>query len=92
MSFEGYYQVICEKGHYWTEDCWAYYHEGDIECGICSIKDCNAGIAWTNLVDITNGSWDKEGNRIDGYKEPILISEKKCKHCNSILERLYKPV
>ena len=88
MSYEGYYQVICENGHYWTEDCWAYHWDGDKEYGICPV--CKGKIIWTNSVNITNGSF--EGNeRIDGYKEPILISEKKCKHCNSILERLYKP-
>jgi transcription elongation factor Elf1 len=39
---------------------------------ICPI--CNEEAVWHNMVNITNGSWDEEGKRIDGY---IELKEKK---------------
>lgn len=65
MSFEGYYQILCKNGHYdtcdvyifdWAETCW--------ECSICKEK-----VGWMNTVDLTNGSYDDEGRRIDGCVE-----------------------
>jgi len=61
MSYEGYYQLICEQGHYWTEDC---YGSPEGQCKVCGSK-----IAWSNSVNYTNGSWDDDGKRIDGYIE-----------------------
>jgi hypothetical protein len=67
MSFEGYYQRLCEEGHYSTQDCYASFgvQEADWACPICG-----KGQAWWNLVDVTNGSFDDEtGERVDGYIE-----------------------
>ena len=75
MSFEGYYQLICEKGHYYTEGL--YGLEEDTPCPFCKSKS-----VWWNLVDITNG----EGNHII----PELKKRKKCTKCNSILEETFK--
>ena len=63
MSFEGYYQVLCENGHYSTKDCYQDDHNS-FTCPICGQK-----MAWWNLVDVTNGSWDEDNTRIDGYVE-----------------------
>lgn len=60
MSFEGYYQVICAKGHYTVVDCYSF----DVDEWKCSI--CNEPCAWSNIVDITNGSYEDD-ERIDGY-------------------------
>ncbi len=84
MSFE-YFQKLCPKGHYWETDV----YENETNCPVC-----NAKYVWSNLVDITNGSFDKDDNgkliRIDGY---IELKEKYtvvCDKCNSIVERVYK--
>ena len=73
MSFEGYYQVICEKGHLSTEGL--DFYEDTWKCPYCESK-----CAWTNIVDTTNGSYDEKGRRIDGYKKlKIKKPAKKCK-------------
>lgn len=79
MSFEGYYQKICPDGHYWT--CDVYFEQ--IFC-----PSCGKEAAWSNIVDVTNGSFE-DGRRIDGFKVPKVRSERKCEHCGSILERRF---
>lgn len=63
MSFEGFYQALCQNGHKCGGDvyCW---EPNNSRC-----DECNALIVWQNLVDVTNGSFDKNDNRIDGYIE-----------------------
>jgi len=61
MSYEGYVQLICESGHYTVTDCNDYDREA-LNCGFCNTK-----VAWENHVDLTNGSWDENNERIDGY-------------------------
>jgi len=82
MSYEGFSQFLCKKGHYWTKDC--YSVTGEDICPICKEK-----FIWENMVDETNGSF--EGSlRIDGYVCLEIKEQKKCEHCNSILETTYK--
>ena len=86
MSFEGYYQIICEKGHLHCPDVYdAFVFDGDIledwEC-----PDCKSKAVWWNLVDVTNGSFyydeeKKEEVRIDDYVELEEIQPATCKHC-----------
>lgn len=77
MSFEGYYQVLCKKGHLTNHNCHMFDH-GD-SCSICGEE-----IEIANLVDETNGE-------SDGYMYFDKIEEKKCEHCNTVLEEIYKP-
>lgn len=77
MSHEGFTQYICKNGHYWNVDCnidngWEYEK--------CS--ECNESVAWWNMVDVTNGSYDGD-KRIDGYVEVELKELPKCKKCGS---------
>jgi hypothetical protein len=83
MSFEGYYQLLCEKGHYNEKD--AYDFSQEESCPVCG-----GDLIWKNLVDETNGSHDDEGDRIDGYVELDVLSEKTCECCGGILEITYK--
>ena len=86
MSYEGYDQVLCENGHYHTYDCWEFWTS---EGWVC--PNCGAKAVWSNMVDVTNGSWDEETHeRIDGFVELQLLDECKCGHCGSILEVRYK--
>ena len=63
MSFEGYYQILCKGGHLDQCDIHSMPEEKDAwHCGYCG-----EGIGWSNIVDLTNGSWDEKGNRIDGW-------------------------
>lgn len=76
MSFEGYYQVLCKKGHLTNIDC---YEEPILSKELCppfiELEDvklwtcyCGSEAAWWNLVDVTNGSFDLDGTtRIDNY-------------------------
>ena len=51
MSFEGYYQILCKKGHLSTLDVYDDFEEKQWECR------CGAKVAWVNMVDTTNGSF-----------------------------------
>lgn len=78
MSFEGYYQILCEQGHYSYSDAHSFSPE-KWECSICKGKH-----KWSNLVDTTNGSFDENNERIDGFieltpkKQPVYCT---CKGC-----------
>jgi len=50
MSFEGYYQLVCKRGH--ESWCAAY----DPLPALCGSRLCNEPVIWSNLVDQTNGS------------------------------------
>jgi len=78
MSYEGYKQVLCSRGHYWTEDA----YEGEAP----KCPDCGSPRAWENSVDTTNGSYDDDGTRIDGHvdlktKNPAIAC--KCPNCGN---------
>lgn len=64
MSYEGYDQFLCKKGHYWTNDVEVNWDGGN-EKEKCPI--CGEEAVWENQVNITNGSYDDDGNRIDGF-------------------------
>ena len=88
MSYEGYTQFICKKGHYWTKDC--YMADEDQHCYVCNDK-----AVWENMVNETNGSYDTNpatGNyeRIDGYVELEQKKTKTCDKCQSVLEETFK--
>ena len=91
MSYEGYDQVLCENGHYHTYDCYDFWEAEGWNCPTCGAK-----AAWSNMVDVTNGSYDVDDDgwetedRIDGFVELQMREEVWCKHCGSILERRYK--
>lgn len=89
MSYEGYRQILCENGHYHTEDAYASYwddNECPWKCSICGSKE-----AWSNGVDTTNGSFDYDPTtgaevRIDGFvdleiDQPAVMC--KCSCCGN---------
>jgi len=47
MSYEGYVELLCKNGHYWTEDAY------DCTEGVC--HKCGEHFTWHHLVDETNG-------------------------------------
>ena len=73
MSYEGYTQYLCKKGHYTTKDC--YYDD------LKSCPTCKEEIVWQEMVDTTND----EGNPT----KLKLRKRKTCKHCKSVLEEIY---
>lgn len=86
MSYEGSIQRLCKKGHYSCQDAMRAMYCGDEEkCSICGEK-----FVWENHVDETNGAFDDEGNRIDGYVSLKVDKETKCKECGHTLEVNYK--
>jgi len=79
MSYEGYDQVLCEKGHLSTFDCWVAW-QNNLICR------CGAKLVWWNPVNETNGSFDTDENghevRIDGYVDLEILKEgDRCPHC-----------
>ena len=50
MSYEGYDEYLCEKGHYYAKDC---HHADPERCPICQGK-----ITHWHPVDATNGMTD----------------------------------
>ena len=91
MSYEGYSQFLCKKGHYWTKDCneldWTDRKDYP-KCPICKKKHI-----WENRVNVTNGSWDDDGTRIDGYikLKPKSETSGVCSACGEkhICEKIY---
>lgn len=75
MSYEGYSQFICEKGHTWNVNCEELPQDYDecVETVVC--PECKSKAIWENMVNLTNGSFDEEGNRNDGYIELEVKSE-----------------
>ena len=53
MRFEGFYQILCEEGHYHTYNIFGSIDPIDDPNWRCDI--CNKKISWWNLVDQTNG-------------------------------------
>ena len=50
MGWDGFVQVLCKNGHYFTEDYYIYSdYEGNWVCPYCQEKE-----AWHNIVDTTN--------------------------------------
>jgi hypothetical protein len=81
MSFEGYNQLLCKKGHYFNLDV---YEDRDIEDIKCSF--CGENVAWYNIVDVTNGSFDGK-ERIDGYINLKVKTKAKictCSKCSNV--------
>ena len=77
MSYEGYSQFWCKNGHYWTVDCnelpnLQYEEDKKQKCPICNEEE-----VFENMVNITNGSFDDDGTRIDNFIEPEIIKEEK---------------
>ncbi|KKN57999.1 hypothetical protein LCGC14_0556570 [marine sediment metagenome] len=69
MSYSGFSQFLCKNGHYWEMDCMTLpnlMYEEDVKqkCPVCNEEE-----VWENMVNITNGSWDDDETRIDGYVE-----------------------
>ena len=62
MSYEGYWQVLCENGHQDSFDCFVKNFQ-DLKDGACS--KCGEKFVWVNSVDLTNGSYDDDGKEID---------------------------
>lgn len=83
MSYEGYTQVLCAKGHYFAYDAYydsIAYPSKEWKCDICKAK-----MAWYNLVDLTNGSYEGK-KRIDGFVElkvDVPATMCKCKECGN---------
>jgi hypothetical protein len=83
MSYEGYVRRLCKNGHLHSFDC---YSDPDPETWEC--PDCGEKCVWTNCIDQTNGSFDEDGTRIDGYVELKETEESKaaictCKECGN---------
>ena len=83
MSYEGYSQFWCKNGHYWKIDCeelpnLMYEEDKKQKCPVCGEEE-----VFENMVNITNGSFDDDGIRIDGYMDPELIEshKSKCENC-----------
>lgn len=73
MSYEGYSQFFCKNGHYWTIDCnELMYMDEPQKCPTCKQPE-----VFENMVNITNGSWDDDGTRIDGFIQPEIIKGEK---------------
>lgn len=64
MSYEGYIQYLCKRRHYNSFDV----YDDPKRCEYCGEK-----MIWANGVDQTNGSYDEDGSRIDGYVELELL-------------------
>ncbi|MFA5395261.1 MAG: hypothetical protein WC346_04505 [Methanogenium sp.] len=81
MSYEGYSQFLCKKGHYWVVDSSNLEWLETKEYPKCPI--CKKSHVWENEVNLTNGSFNYDGKRIDGFRKLKLKKKNlmKCKCC-----------
>ncbi len=86
MSYEGFVQQICEKGHFSGRDCM----DDNAACRICGGK-----LVWENNVDQTN--WEDFGYiRQEDMKKFVIQEEviEICSHCGQnkqVSPTLYRP-
>lgn len=55
MSYEGYDQLICKKGHYWIQDSVMRFCSADSDVANQKCPSCKEVVVWYNAVDLTNG-------------------------------------
>lgn len=67
MSFEGYYEYICEWGHQFAVDV---YSDTERLC-----PKCNGKIAWYYLVDQTNGPGESPRVKILRKETETIVVE-----------------
>ncbi len=83
LSYEGYSQLLCQKGHIWNVGCnempnLMYEEPRNMKCPFCKKK-----AIWENMVDETNGSWDEvDGHRIDGFVK-LKVKSKTSGECSA---------
>jgi len=85
MSYEGYTQYLCAKGHIQTRDC--------MEPTLKVCPSCGSRIAWSNGVDQTNGSrhqfdlpdevWETFPETASQEEWDALLYCKGCEHCDN---------
>ena len=76
MSFSGYFQLLCERGHYSEVDC--YTAEFCDETSWC--PHCSSRIVWDHLVDTTNDAGDDQRVRLIERAPPIIDVCDECGH------------
>jgi hypothetical protein len=85
MSFEGFYQLICEEGHRTGCDCYEL-------CLACHI--CGKAVIFQNLVDQTNGNEvgyiTEEGFKTLIKKEAVTETCSHCGHTKQEEPELYR--
>ena len=66
MGYSGYSRLLCKNGHLWEKDCYEmdFLELKDHKCPVCEEP-----AVWENMVNTTNGSFDDNGKRIDGFIE-----------------------
>lgn len=87
MSWEGHYQQLCTRGHYWTSQ--ASFAEPEETCPICG-----SALNWFHTVDDTNCCED----RGDGYCQCGAIEMEKfrvapagtCPECSNFVPAIYR--
>jgi hypothetical protein len=68
MSFEGYYQLVCENNHYFTMDVYSW----DFNKRKCIY--CDSTISQSNLVDETNCSGEgHDATLSEGRNFPVTV-------------------
>jgi hypothetical protein len=63
MSFEGYYEFLCQNGHHAACDVYAPEPK---KCRVCG-----ASMAWQNMVDQTNGEDRQDPVTMPGKKREL---------------------
>lgn len=84
MSFEGYYQTLCSKGHLSCFDIWGFGYENSISEIKCR---CGEGMVFSHLVDETNGEGERYPFEIN---TPAKIEICNLGHTHVITEVTYK--
>lgn len=83
MSYEGYTQRLCSRGHLTIEDAYP-----EFELKYCRVKDCGCSFVWEHAVDQTNDNGFKVYLTVKSFAE-----YKECPHCGNrelVNERVYE--
>ena len=76
MSYSGYFQLLCEQGHYSEVECYTYNHCSDTH--IC--QHCESHIIWEHLIDTTNDCGNDQRVKLEEIVPDIVDVCDDCGH------------
>jgi hypothetical protein len=90
MSYEGYEEYLCAKGHLSTFDAYEGQQWYEDEYGSHETCFCGEKFVWTNSVDQTNGVWQDEDGVIwgEGTNFKVVYTDT-CGECGKTKETRY---
>lgn len=86
VGFSGYFQLLCERGHYSEVDCYTY--EVCLDTHVCS--HCESPIVWEHSINTTNDCGDDQQVELEEIAPQIIDVCDECGHETIVEPARYK--